>query len=155
MDLVDHLDVNKNTTTTTNTTTSIKQYISKLELDTFDDISDSNMGDFKQTAPEDNHSPTLILNVGGMKHETRVTTLQRMPTTRLADPNELALHFRPESRDHFFDRHPTVFAAILNFYRTGVLHVPQDVCGSTARMELQYWGIDERQMEDCCWLNYR
>ena len=90
-----------------------------------------------------------------MKHETHMSTLKSFPGTKLSDPDVLTLHFRPKMEDYFFYRHPLIFAAILNYYRTGLLHVPQDVCAAVVRSELQYWGIDEVDMEDCCWLSYR
>ena len=40
---------------------------------------------------------------------------------------------------------------ILNFYRTGKLHTPIDMCGPLFEEELNFWGIDEKQMEPCCW----
>lgn len=44
---------------------------------------------------------------------------------------------------------------ILNYYRTGKLHAPTDVCGPLFESELAFWGLDERQIEPCCWNTYR
>ena len=54
---------------------------------------------------------------------------------------------------HHF-RHPGVFAQILNYYRTGKLHYPTDVCGPLFEEELEYWGLDSNQVEPCCWMTY-
>ena len=43
-------------------------------------------------------------------------------------------------------RHPGVFAQILNYYRTGKLHYPTDVCGPLFEEELEYWGLDTNQV---------
>ena len=43
-------------------------------------------------------------------------------------------------------RHPGVFAQILNYYRTGKLHYPTDVCGPLFEEELEYWGLDSNQV---------
>ena len=51
-------------------------------------------------------------------------------------------------------RHPGVFAQILNYYRTGKLHYPTDVCGPLFEEELEYWGLDTKQVEPCCWMTY-
>lgn len=99
----------------------------------------------------------LYLNVGGQKHETFVSTLASIPDTRLAWIAERALKDpRPlgQKREFFFDRNPSVFTHILNFYRTGKLHCPRDVCGPLFEEELNFWGLDEKQIETCCWAKY-
>lgn len=48
-----------------------------------------------------------------------------------------------------------MFTMVLNYYRTGRLHVPTDVCGPLFEEELAFWGIDEKQIEPCCWMTYR
>ena len=55
------------------------------------------------------------------------------------------------------NRHPGVFAQILNYYRTGKLHYPTDVCGPLFEEELEFWGLDSNQVRggtwdevDCC-----
>ena len=47
----------------------------------------------------------------------------------------------------FVHRHPVVFSQILNYYRTGKLHYPTDVCGPLFEEELEYWGLDTNQVE--------
>lgn len=121
-------------------------------------------------------SEKIIINVGGTRHETYRSTLRTLPGTRLAwlaDPDGGG---RPESDgggagssgssggggggggggcEFFFDRHPGVFAYVLNYYRTGKLHCPADVCGPLFEEELTFWGIDETDVEPCCWMTYR
>ena len=41
-----------------------------------------------------------------------------------------------------------MFAQILNYYRTGKLHYPTDVCGPLFEEELEYWGLDSNQVGD-------
>ncbi|XP_036432331.1 potassium voltage-gated channel subfamily C member 1b isoform X2 [Colossoma macropomum] len=94
----------------------------------------------------------VVLNVGGVRHETYRSTLRTLPGTRLA---RLAEQADGAGHDFFFDRHPGVFAHILNYYRTGKLHCPADVCGPLYEEELAFWGIDETDVEPCCWMTYR
>ena len=47
-----------------------------------------------------------------------------------------------------------MFGQILNYYRTGKLHYPMDVCGPLFEEELEYWGLDSNQVEPCCWMTY-
>jgi len=35
---------------------------------------------------------------------------------------------------------------ILNYYRTGKLHYPTDVCGPLFEEELEFWGLDANQV---------
>ncbi|KAK1789688.1 hypothetical protein P4O66_015594, partial [Electrophorus voltai] len=101
----------------------------------------------------------IVINVGGIKHQTYRGTLRTLPGTRLAwlaepdAPNNF--DYDAKIGEFFFDRHPGVFAHILNYYRTGKLHCPADVCGPLYEEELAFWGIDETDVEPCCWMTYR
>jgi len=96
----------------------------------------------------------VILNCGGIRHETYKTTLKKIPATRLSRLTEALANYDPLLNEYFFDRHPGVFAQILNYYRTGKLHYPTDVCGPLFEEELEYWGLDSNQVEPCCWMTY-
>ena len=96
----------------------------------------------------------IVINVGGVAYETYISTLQNIPDTRLAWLTE-GLDADPNNRKEiFFDRHSGVFVHILNYYRTGKLHTPTDICGPLFEEELNFWGIDEKQMEPCCWESF-
>ena len=95
-----------------------------------------------------------ILNCGGVRHETYKATLKKIPATRLSRLTEALGNYDPVLNEYFFDRHPGVFAQILNYYRTGKLHYPTDVCGPLFEEELEYWGLDANQVEPCCWMTY-
>ncbi|XP_038663493.1 potassium voltage-gated channel subfamily C member 1-like isoform X1 [Scyliorhinus canicula] len=101
----------------------------------------------------------IVINVGGTRHETYRSTLKTLPGTRLAwltEPGAFAnFDYDPKADEFFFDRHPGVFAHILNYYRTGKLHCPADVCGPLYEEEIAFWGIDETDVEPCCWMTYR
>ncbi|KAL8622487.1 hypothetical protein ACOMHN_034151 [Nucella lapillus] len=89
----------------------------------------------------------VVLNVGGVRHETRLSTLRAIPNTRLSRLADTHTQFLLPSpllttptptlsapvlsspmttallppTEYFFDRHPSVFNAIIDFYRTGEL----------------------------------
>ncbi|XP_039629699.1 potassium voltage-gated channel subfamily C member 3a isoform X2 [Polypterus senegalus] len=104
-------------------------------------------------------SDKIVINCGGVRHETYRSTLKTLPGTRLSwltEPDAFSnFDYDPKSDEFFFDRHPSVFAYILNYYRTGKLHCPNDVCGPLFEEELAFWGIDETDVEACCWMTYR
>ncbi|VDL98975.1 unnamed protein product [Schistocephalus solidus] len=103
-------------------------------------------------------SNRVILNVGGVRHETYRATLKKIPATRLSRLTEALANYDPVLNEYFFDRHPGVFAQVLNYYRTGKLHYPVDVCGPLFEEELEFWGLDSNQasvnVEPCCWMTY-
>ncbi|XP_053383374.1 potassium voltage-gated channel protein Shaw-like isoform X14 [Mercenaria mercenaria] len=96
----------------------------------------------------------VIMNVGGIRHETYKATLKKIPATRLSRLTEALANYDPVLNEYFFDRHPGVFAQILNYYRSGKLHYPTDVCGPLFEEELEFWGLDSNQVEPCCWMTY-
>lgn len=93
----------------------------------------------------------VVLNVGGVRFETHRATLKKLPATRLSKLTPQMPFYDPISKEYFFDRHPGVFSQILNYYRTGQLHYPTNVCGPLFEDELSYWGIQREEVEPCCW----
>uniref|UniRef100_A0A8D0DZJ1 Potassium voltage-gated channel subfamily C member 4 n=1 Tax=Salvator merianae TaxID=96440 RepID=A0A8D0DZJ1_SALMN len=113
----------------------------------------------KEEMGKGEESDKITINVGGTRHETYKSTLRTLPGTRLAwlaDPDAPSnFDFDGQSNEFFFDRHPGIFSYVLNYYRTGKLHCPADICGPLFEEELTYWGIDETDVEPCCWMTYR
>lgn len=103
----------------------------------------------------------VVLNVGGTRHESSIATLSKFPRTRLG---RLATSMQTSSSgksqnptdlpELYFDRDPVLFGFILNFYRTGQLHVPLGVCGPMFKTELDFWQLDDREIEPCCFVTY-
>ena len=52
--------------------------------------------------------------------------------------------------EYFFDKNWTGFAAILDAYRTGHLHLNSNICAVMTREDMVYWGMDELTVEPCC-----
>jgi hypothetical protein len=74
----------------------------------------------------------VILNVSGLRFETRASTLQRYPHTLLGDIQRRALYFDYMNNEYFFERHRSSFEAVLYFYQSGGRltrpeHIPAEI----------------------------
>ncbi|XP_007463402.1 PREDICTED: potassium voltage-gated channel subfamily A member 7 isoform X2 [Lipotes vexillifer] len=74
----------------------------------------------------------VVLNVAGLRFETRARTLGRFPDTLLGDPVRRRRFYDGARREYFFDRHRPSFDAVLYYYQSGgrlrrPAHVPLDV----------------------------
>ena len=106
----------------------------------------------------------MVLDVGGEKFSIEKNILQRYPKSRFAclmsAPNveevlKLCDEFTPANpSEYFFDRNPDRFPVILNMYRIKELHMMKNGCSLVFQKELEYWMIDEDDMEPCCSMKY-
>uniref|UniRef100_A0A1I7VAL6 BTB domain-containing protein n=1 Tax=Loa loa TaxID=7209 RepID=A0A1I7VAL6_LOALO len=105
----------------------------------------------------------VILNVGGIRHETYTHVLKKIPATRLSRLTTNLANYDPVLNEYFFDRHPAMILQDFLFHRLfnelicpllGKLHYPTNVCGPLFEDELEFWGLDSNQVEPCCWMTY-
>jgi len=112
-------------------------------------------------------SRRIVLNVGGVRHEVPWRTLARLPRTRLGRLVTCRSHaelqtvcddfdLSPPTPEFFFDRHPRSFCSVIDFHRTGKLHmVDETACVLAFSDDLAYWAVDELYMEPCCQQRYQ
>lgn len=103
----------------------------------------------KGSSPEDDNGPNtatatatnderVIVNVSGLKFETRQQTLDEFPESLLGDPLKRARYYDHNQHEYFFDRNRPAFDAILFYYQSGgkllrPANVPMDVFADEIR----------------------
>lgn len=107
-------------------------------------------------------SEMLKINVGGRPARLNTDFIyEKHPTGRLAAFCKKS-HverltdcdcFFEQTEEYYFERSPIIFEYIIDFYITGKLHRPMDVCPIRLRYELDYWRIPISSMSPCCRLD--
>jgi len=70
----------------------------------------------------------VVINVSGLRVETRLVTLQRFPDTLLGDADRRDRFYDPLRNEYFFERNRASFDAILYYYQSaGRLRRPNNV----------------------------
>lgn len=113
---------------------------------------------------------SLTVNVGGSRFVLSQQALSCFPHTRLGKLAALLASYRrrpgapaaapsplefcddanPVDNEYFFDRSSQAFRYVLHYYRTGRLHVMEQLCALSFLQEIQYWGLDELSIDACC-----
>ncbi|XP_041843678.1 potassium voltage-gated channel subfamily V member 1 [Melanotaenia boesemani] len=115
---------------------------------------------FSETAVSSITDPlgVLIINVGGIRYILSQEMLVSHPETRLGKlvscSRDSVLELCDDAdfleNEFFFDRNSQTFEYVINFYRTGHLHVMEELCEISFLQEIQYWGINELCINSCC-----
>ena len=84
----------------------------------------------------------VIINVSGLRFETRASTLQRYPETLLGDKQRRALFFDYMNNEYFFERHRSSFEAVLYFYQSGGrLTRPEHISAEIFLEEIKFFDL--------------
>ena len=109
------------------------------------------------------NSRRVILNIGGIKHDVRWKTLEKLPNSRLGkirfarnlhEIQGLCDEVNVQANELYFDKSYKSFHSIIEYYRSDKLHLAQNVCIISFHNDLKYWGIEEIFMDQCCNLKY-
>ena len=92
----------------------------------------------------------IRINVGGIVHLTTQETLNKFPETRLGRLKPNNSNYDEDAKEYYFDRNAPFFYYVLEFYRTGHLHIPRDMCSVMVRAEMAFWGLEQNDVADCC-----
>ncbi|KAK6100653.1 BTB/POZ domain family protein [Brugia pahangi] len=110
----------------------------------------------------DNADTFLRLNIGGTHFLIRNETVLRRRTGLLSLivrwPHEkrvpLADAYLENTNEYYFERSALLFNVIYQFYLTGFIHLPENLCLKDLLNELDYWCIaPDKYLAECCCLN--
>ena len=86
----------------------------------------------------------VVINVSGLRVETRLVTLQRFPDTLLGDADRRDHYYDPLRNEYFFDRNRASFDAILYYYQSaGRLRRPTNVPLDVFLDEITFYQLGE------------
>lgn len=109
--------------------------------------------------PRTDLTTEVMINVGGFKYLLPWSTLDEFPLSRLSKLKfcssyeeiiQLCDDYDEETHEFFFDRNPKAFGMIVSFLAAGKLMLLRDTCALSFQEELRYWGIEETNLQNCC-----
>nr|XP_032800095.1 potassium voltage-gated channel subfamily A member 3-like [Petromyzon marinus] len=84
----------------------------------------------------------IVVNVSGLRFETRLETLERFPDTLLGDPGKRSRFYDPLRDEYFLDRNRPSFDAILCYYQSGGrLRRPANVSVDVFGEEIEFYEL--------------
>ncbi|CAF0732238.1 unnamed protein product [Adineta steineri] len=90
----------------------------------------------------------IIINVSGLRFESRASTLQRFPRTLLGDKLRRADYFDYMNNEYFFERHRSSFEAILYFYQSGGrLTRPESISAEIFLEEIKFFDLGDEVLK--------
>ncbi len=107
-------------------------------------------------------SKRIKLNASGTKFEITFKSFSNFPAeTRLGKLSnfhnmshfelcDLCDEFDLRSNEFFFERDPIILQMVLNYFKTGELHINTKSCEIFIANELNYWMIDLSKIKHCC-----
>ena len=96
----------------------------------------------------------VSLNIGGQVFMTSRETLLTYPHTLLGQLASSQSDSGSKTLELSFDRNAKVGEFLVDFYRTGELHLPEDVCSVVIERELKFWQIPATLVTPCCWKRF-
>ncbi|XP_028412606.1 potassium voltage-gated channel subfamily A member 2-like isoform X2 [Dendronephthya gigantea] len=86
----------------------------------------------------------VVVNVSGLKFETRQKTLDEYPESLLGNPSKRARYYDRNQKEYFFDRNRPAFDAILFYYQSrGKLLRPNNVPMDVFADEIRFYELGD------------
>lgn len=93
----------------------------------------------------------ITINVGGRKFIVKEGLFDKFPNSVLCSYT-IGMFYDKEKKEHFFDRDPDSFKYIIEYCRTGRLHVSDEECFNGLLDELEFFNIPTKDIygDTCC-----
>ncbi|XP_073332571.1 potassium voltage-gated channel subfamily V member 2-like [Pagrus major] len=125
--------------------------------------------DPKTEGPKTGYGPNrkqqhINVNIGGKVFHIPKQCALKYPQTRIGslalcrDKTKLLTlcdDYSVRKDEFFFDRDPSFFHHIFNFYKTGVLSIIREMCPINFEEEIAYWGLSLKDTQLCCWIVFQ
>lgn len=131
--------------TANNAMTTVSQ-----DMDTEDELSMQGLCQCPQHSDD-----YMFVNLRGVRFAVFRSHLNRRPKSRLALLTKSDANYSHCDDEFYFDRNPSLFNSVLDFYSQGEMHLPTNVCIQAFRRELEYWKLEAELLAPCCWSKYR
>ncbi|CAB3403382.1 unnamed protein product [Caenorhabditis bovis] len=137
-----------------------KRFGSSMEIEDFEPIDLTQRSTKLQIYRGDNEitEQFVKLNVGGQRFMLRKETIRKRGVGRLLDlvnksvSESNADAYFSKSNEFYFERPPSLFHIVYQFYLNGIIHQPSNLCPMDIIEELEYWQIipDDFLAPCCC-----
>ncbi|CEF63977.1 Potassium channel family and Potassium channel tetramerisation-type BTB domain and Potassium channel, voltage dependent, Kv family and Potassium channel, voltage dependent, Kv9 family and Ion transport domain and BTB/POZ fold domain and Voltage-dependent channel, four helix bundle domain-containing protein [Strongyloides ratti] len=120
-------------------------------------------GDCYQIIPSTNPDklkPSFLkLNIGGQKYLILSDSILRNDASgflsKFLQLNhdsrcKVADAYLEDEESYFFQRSPLIFDCVFQFYASGVIHRPPEICAASFLSELDFWRIPTSYVGSCC-----
>lgn len=110
-------------------------------------------------SPTKEANPLFKLNVGGKSYKFRIEIVLNCREPSLLTFLIKAKHeqrmlvvdgYIEETGEYYMERNSRVADHVLDYFVTGLLHKPNDVCVERFREELEFWRLQHDQIAPCC-----
>lgn len=90
----------------------------------------------------------VTINVGGRKFIVKENVFEKFPYSLLGNLKKCS-YYDKEKKEYFFDRDPDAFRYVLEYCRTGRLHVSDEECFTGLLDELDFFRIPTTEIYNC------
>lgn len=95
------------------------------------------------------------ININGLKYQMLESAFLNLPIyNRIVSVSVKVFDPQTRTTEYFLENDRSCFLAILDYFKHGELHLPDNVCMNVFKREIEFWNIDWQLLQTCCFLKY-